>query len=352
MVQDHEDRIDHGRGDVPGRATRGALRAAVAAAVLTAWLPFAPAVRADDAPAPAATAPAATAAPAAPAADTASAPAAMPADDPVVAQRGDVKLTASQVRDMIRYADPDQRQLWESNPGALLQAVRDRLLRIGLLHEAEAHAWDKRDDVAYRVEAAREDAIAASWIAAQVAGDPSFPNDQQVQTAYDANKAKLTVPRQYHVAQIYLSVPQGAGKPADDEAQRKLSDLRQQLLKQHADFATLAKRYSDEKSTAVNGGELGWVREDALLPQIRAAVQGMADNTLSEPVRSQNGWHLIKLLGVKQPAQATLAEARDTLVRAMRQERLVEGQHNYLANMLKQQPIEVNEIELSKFSAK
>ncbi len=61
---------------------------------------------------------------------------------------------------------------------------------------------------------------------------------------------------------------------------------------------------------------------------------------------------MIKLLGSKPATQATLAEARDTLVKAMRQERLVEGQRNYLANMLKQEPIQVNEIELSKLSAK
>ena len=141
--------------------------------------------------------------------------------------------------------------------------------------------------------------------------------------------------------------------PGIADAEKNLDrDLVHALLKQHADFAALAKRYSDEKSTAVNGGELGWVREDALVPQIRTVVQGMADGALSDPVRSPAGWHLVKLLGVKQPAQATLAEARETLVRAMRQERLAEAQRSYLANMLKQVPIEVNEIEMSKFSTK
>ena len=335
-----------------------ALRTAAAAAVLALWLPLASPLRADDAPPPATTTPpAATTTPAAPTTPTAPAAAgsadAAPANgDPVVAQRGEDRMTASQVRDMIRFADPEQRTLWQTNPGALLQAVRDRLLKVGLLQEAETHAWEKHEDVAYKAKLAAEDAIEASWISAQVAGDPSFPSDAQVQAAYDANKTKLTLPRQYRVAQIFLSVPQGSPKQADDEAQHKLADLRQQLLKQHADFAALAKRYSDEKSTAVNGGELGWVREDALVPQIRTVVQGMADGALSDPVRSPAGWHLVKLLGVKQPAQATLAEARETLVRAMRQERLAEAQRSYLANMLKQVPIEVNEIEMSKFSTK
>jgi hypothetical protein len=322
------------------------MRGAVAAALLAACLPLAAGARADDAapaPAPDANAPAAPAA---------TSPAAAALEDPVVAQRGDVKITASEVRNLIRFADADTRHQMETNPNALLQAVRDRLLRLTLLADAQSHGWDKRDDVAYRAQVAREDLIASSWIATQVAGDPNFPTDDQVQAAYDQNKAKLLVPRQYHVAQIFLTLPAGASKQSEDDAQRKLSDLRQQMLKQHAEFGVLAKRYSDEKASAPNGGELGWLREDALLPPVRVAVQGMAEGAISEPVRSQNGWHLIKLLGVKAPTQATLAESRDVLVKALKQERLVEGQRAYLANMLKQQPVQVNEIELSKFTAK
>ena len=334
MVQGRDHRIDQQRRFAGG---------ASAAAIVLAGLLFAGGARADDAAPPA---------PAPAPARTQATPPAKPANDPVVAERGDVKITASQVRDMVRFADPEQRHQMETNPGALLQIVRDRLLKLALLDEAKAHQWDKREDVAYHAELAREDSIAGSWIAMQVAGDPSFPTDDQVQAAYDANKSKLMVPRQYHLAQIFLAVPQGAGKQTEDEDQRKLADLRQQVLKQHTDFAVLAKRYSDEKASGANGGELGWLREDQLVPQIRAAVQALAEGALSEPVRSPSGWHLIKLLGVKAPAPATLAEARDALVKAMRQERLVEGQRNYLANMLKQQPVQVNEIELSKFNPK
>ncbi len=331
-------------GIMGGRNGARAVKHLVLAATLAAML-CAGIARADDT-----TPPAPTPAPAGAAPATAAAPAST--DDAVVAQRGDVKLTAGAVRDLIRYADPDQRHLLETNPSALLQAVRDRLLKMVLVQQAEAAGWDKREDVAFRIKLARDETLAGTWIASQVAGDPSFPTDEQIQAAYEANKAKLMLPRQYHVAQIFLAVPPGAAKQVEDDDQHRLTDLRQQLIKQHADFATLAKKYSDEKATAANGGDLGWVREDTLLPPIRAAVQGLADGAVADPVRSPNGWHLVKLIATKPPAQATLAEARDTLVKAMRQERLVEGQRNYLGNMLKQEPIQVNEIELNKLSAK
>jgi peptidylprolyl isomerase len=344
MVQD--DRT----GTTPAGAIARVVRAVLAIALIAGSPLLASGARADEAPAPAAPAAPATGAPGA--AAPAAAQAAPASDDPVVAQRGDVKLTAGAVRDLIRNADPEQRRFLESNPSALLQAVRDRLLKMVLVQQAEAVGWDKRPDVAFRVALARDEAIASTWIGSQVPDDPNFPSDAQLQAAYDANKSKLMLPRQYHVEQIFIPELPGASKQTEDADQHKLVDLKQQLTKQHADFATLARRYSLEKGVADNGGDLGWVREDTLAPPIRAVLQGLAEGTVADPVRSQNGWHLIKLLATKPVSQASLAESRDALVRAMRQERVVEAQRAYLGGLIKQQPIEVNEAELSKLATK
>jgi peptidylprolyl isomerase len=355
MVRDERNGIDPGvlHG---GRAMKHLVLAATAAAMLAAG-----AARADDAtptptPTPPAAAPAApapaVAAPATPADGTPAAATPAAPEDPVVAQRGDVKLTASAVRNLIRYSDPDQRHLLETNPTALLQAVRDRLLKLSLVRQAESKGWDKRDDVVYRLKLARDEVIAGSWVLGQVPDDPNFPSDAQIQAAYEANKSKLMLPRQYHIAQIYLPLPRDASKQTDDDDQRKLADLRQQLTKQHADFAALAKRYSEDKGSGPNGGDLGWVRDDAMVAPVRAAVEGLAEGGISQPVRGPSGWHLVKLIAVKAPSQATLDEARDALARAMRQERVNDWQRNYISAMIKQQPIEVNEVELNKLAAK
>jgi len=344
-------------GSTPARAVTRIVCAVLASAVVAGPTTLTAPARAAD-PAPSAPSSPATPAPTpTPTTTTTSAPApvaatAVPAGDPVVAQRGDVKLTASAVRDLIRNSDPEQRRFLESNPSALLQAVRDRLLKMVLVRQAEANNWEKRPDVAFRIGLARDEAIAATWIGSQVPDDPNFPTDAQLQAAYDVNKAKLMLPKQYHVEQIFFPELPGASSQTEDADKQKLLELKQQLVRQHADFATLAKRYSLEKGAADNGGDLGWVREDALAPPIRAALQGVADGTVLDPVRSTNGWHLIKLIASKAPTQATLAQSRDALVRAMRQERVVELQRAYLSNLLKEAQIEVNETELNKLSAK
>jgi peptidylprolyl isomerase len=274
------------------------------------------------------------------------------AADPVIAQRGSVVLKASDVRDMLANADPPVRAQMEHDPAVLAQKVRERLMQLVLLDEAKSRGWDQRPDVAYHAELARQGAIEESWITSQVAGDPNFPTDEQVQAAYDQNKSKLMVPRQFHLAQIFVAVPANASKQVDEDAQHKLAELRQQAVKAHGDFAALAKQSSDDKASAPNGGDMGWLREDTLIPPIRSSVAGLAEGAVSEPLRSPQGWHIVKLLGTRPAAPATLAEARETLVRAMRQERLVQGERSYLANLVQKEPIQLNEIELGKLTTK
>jgi len=274
------------------------------------------------------------------------------ADDPVVAQRGAVALKASDVRQILAMADPDIRNQMERDPAVLAQKLRDRLLQLSILDEAKAKQWDQRPDVAWRAELAREAAIEESYVAAQVAVDPAFPSEEQIQAAYEANKSKLIAPKQYHVAQIFVAAPQTDSVQADADALRRANDLRQQVVKSHADFAALAKARSNDTASAANGGDLGWVREDGMIAPIRGALAGLPDGGISEPVRSPQGWHLVKLLGTRPAAPVSVAEAHETLVRALRQEHMVQAQRAYLTNQLQQTPIQLNEIELSKFATK
>jgi parvulin-like peptidyl-prolyl isomerase len=274
-----------------------------------------------------------------------------PPADPVVAQRGTVTLTASQVRALLAGADPETRQQMQRDPRLLLQRVRDRLVQLVLLDRAKADKWDERPDVIYRAEQAKQSAIAESYLAGQTPLPADFPTDQQIAAAYEANKAKLMLPRQYHLAQILVAVPQDAPAADEAQAQKRAADLRRQIVDGHKDFGQVAKQSSDDKTSAPNGGDLGWVRDDLLVPPLRQTLAPLTNGAVSDLVRTPDGWHVVKVLGIRPPAMATLAEAHDTLVRAMRQEREVQMQRKYVADLLQQEPIRIDQVELWKQTA-
>jgi peptidyl-prolyl cis-trans isomerase SurA len=82
---------------------------------------------------------------------------------------------------------------------------------------------------------------------------------------------------------------------SDEDAQSKLKALKDRI-EAGDDFATLARGHSDDKGSAIKGGDLGWVQPGALVPEFEDAMSHLDINRLSDPVQSQFGWHLIQVL--------------------------------------------------------
>jgi peptidyl-prolyl cis-trans isomerase SurA len=82
---------------------------------------------------------------------------------------------------------------------------------------------------------------------------------------------------------------------SENEARRRLNELRRRILAKEADFADLARANSDDASSA-RGGELDWVYPGDTVPEFERAFQELQIGEISEPVRTQFGMHLIQVL--------------------------------------------------------
>ena len=276
-----------------------------------------------------------------------------PAPDTVVAQSGPNTLTVAGLRQLLDFVSPDQRRQAEGDPAAMANLIRSQFVQLSLLAEAKAKKFDQSPAVAYRAEQARQSAIVQSYVASITAPPADYPAEAEIQAAYDANKARLLVPRQYDLAQIVVLVPAGATRAQEDEAQKKITDLRVQAAKPGGEsFADLARKLSEDSASAKDGGALHRMREDILLPQVRDAVAGLQENALSEPVRVADGWHLFKLLGTKPAGTPPLAEVRDQIAGALRQQRTAENERKMVDELLRRQPVRVDEIRLQQVFAK
>lgn len=80
----------------------------------------------------------------------------------------------------------------------------------------------------------------------------------------------------------------------DNQARVRAEEVRQRLA-QGEDFALVAREVSDDSGTALNGGELGWVRPGQTVPAFEEAMRSLGENQLSQPVRSQFGYHIIEV---------------------------------------------------------
>lgn len=292
---------------------------------------------------PKAAAPAsANALPAAPAAAQGAAANAKGSDD-VIARVGGTNISADEIRSYVAALGARERAAFAQEPGLLSQAVRMMLANRLVLQEVAAKKWDQQPNVAEQLERVRENAVVELYLQTVSAPPAGFPSEDELQKVYDANRAAFLMPRQFQLAQIYVALPKDSDRAAEDKAKKGVEDIQRRLKAPGADFAAIANETGESK----NGGDLGWVAENQVRPEIRNQVMELAKNVVSDPIKLDDGWHIIKLIDTKASYTRTLPEVRDLLVQQIRSERAAAMRRAYLAELLKQHPPVINELALS-----
>ncbi|MFI3218064.1 MAG: peptidylprolyl isomerase, partial [Methylococcales bacterium] len=127
----------------------------------------------------------------------------------------------------------------------------------------------------------------------------------------------------------------------DAEAKKRILALKARIT-DGDDFAALARAHSDDKGSALKGGELGWVEPGSLVKPFEDAMVKLTINQISEPVQSQFGWHLIQVLDRKNKDNAS--EHKKNLVReSIRKRKIEEETELWLRRLRDEAYVEIHE---------
>ena len=269
-------------------------------------------------------------------------------DTNVIARVGDTEIKLDEIRAGIESLDAREQAALARDPSLLNQTVRTLLMRRVVLKEALAKHWDTEPAVATLIQRARDNAVIGSYLQSVSKPPDSYPTESELQAAYDARKSQLLVPRQFRLAQIFVALPKNADKTSTEKAQAKLETIKKSLHQSGADFATVAKANSEEPESATRGGELGWLTESQIQPEVRSQLGSLSKNSISEPIRLDDGWHILKMIEIKEPYTPALEEIRSALAQQLRNEKTQANSQAYLGKLLQQTPVAINELALSK----
>lgn len=270
----------------------------------------------------------------------------------VIARVGNLDVKLEEVKTALAKLDQREQDAITKDPALLNQVVRLLLVQRLMLNEATSKKWDEKPQVKIAIDRARESAITESYLQSVSQPAPGYPSETELEVAYDQAKPSLAVGRQWKLAQIYVAAPEGTAKADVEKAEAKLAEVKKALTDKSADFAALAKKHSDEAASAAQGGEIGWMVEAQIQPEIREAATKLTAGAQSEAVRMKDGWHILKCLEIKEPSTAPLDQVRTVLIERMRQERAKANSQAYMAALLEKNPVSINEISLAKALAK
>ncbi len=304
----------------------------------------------DSAPAPTTAAAAAQVRTATPEA----APAAPATPPPVVLARvGDQPITVDEFRaEMARRGGRIQGQFStvEQRRALLDEMIQQR----AVLAQARKEGLDR--DPEYR--ATIERMLTTQYLRTHL--DPELdkievPADE-VKAFYDAHPTEFLTPERIRAAWIFLSVSAKAEPAQVEKARQRLLAARDEAAKLPAEtrnFGEVAKRYSEDGATRYVGGELGWLYADQAesyrwgADLVRAAFALQAPGSLSEPLRHEKGWYLLKLVE-REAAKPTPIEKLAAGIRSrILKERREAARTSFFAQLLAGTTVAVDEARLA-----
>jgi len=216
-------------------------------------------------------------------------------ESPVVATINGQQITEADLALAQEELGPQFGQMPEDQRrAAALSAVIDVRL---FASEAQKEGIDKTDEFQRRTEFLRQRALHSAYIDANVVKPIT---DEELNARYEEEVAKIPQQEEVHARHILVD--------SEEEAKNIITQL-----DEGGDFAEIAKEKSKD-GAAANGGDLGYFTEGAMVPEFSKAAFAMEPGTHSEePVKTQFGWHVIKVEDKRMQPPPALEQVKDQI---------------------------------------
>ncbi|MCC6716391.1 MAG: peptidylprolyl isomerase [Acetobacteraceae bacterium] len=221
-------------------------------------------------------------------------PASTPAPDPVIARVNTTEIRLSDVADAAQSLPAEMRAM---PPTMLFPLLRDQLIdRAAIVDLARRRGMDKEPAVARQMARAQDQALQTALISRDVG---PLVGEPELRARYARDIAGKPGEEEVHARHILLAT--------EAEAKTVTAELRK-----GADFATIAKARSTDKASG--DGDLGFFKKGDMVPEFAAAAFALKPGQVSEtPVKSQFGWHVIRVEARRSAPPPTFEESYEGL---------------------------------------
>jgi peptidyl-prolyl cis-trans isomerase C len=204
-----------------------------------------------------------------------------------------------------------------------------------LLIEANKEKIENEKEFQTRLLDIKEQLQIESLLKKKIASNAQL-NDEELKKYYDANKDKFKKEKEINTRHILL-------KTEEEAKQIK------EKLQNGEDFVELAKKFSIDPNAKTTGGELGFYPKGSLLPEYEDVAFKLAKvGQVSGIVKSQYGYHIIRLEGAKPPTFVAFDEVKDFIKQQIAQEKQKELVEKYIEDLKKSSKITINETLLKE----
>lgn len=215
----------------------------------------------------------------------------------VIAEVNGTPITSEQFKKEIKNLPPQLQVMAQSAEGKK-ELLDTMVIREIILQQAKKDGLDKSQDVADRLADLKDKVVVEAYLKKKLESEAAV-SDADLQKMYEQNKERFRTGDQIRASHILV------------KSEKEAQDVESQL-KKGANFEELAKKLSTD-SSASKGGDLGWFSKGNMVPDFEKAAFGLKEGQISDPVKTQFGYHIIKVTGKRPAGIMPFSEVKEQL---------------------------------------
>jgi peptidyl-prolyl cis-trans isomerase C len=265
--------------------------------------------------------------------------AAFAGDGPTLASVGDNKITVAEFEKFISSYPEDRRKFLAENPRNK-EALLIRMVHVKVLSNvARQRGLDKDERIRQQIDYNAEE-ILAQELLRQVAADINITEDE-LRSYYKVNEKSFSVPETVKARHILVGTQENVSA-ADEETARKKAEGILKRVRSGEDFARLAEEFSDDPDSKKKGGDLGFFGRGSMVKPFEDAAFSMKPGDVSGIIRTNFGFHIIKVEEKKEASIEPFDTAKDRLRPRLRELLSQEKSKDLLDNAMKDAKVEMH----------
>lgn len=236
--------------------------------------------------------------------------AALAADDPVLAQVGDWKITKSGFQKLMSYY-PEAKQYLEGQPQNQETFLRRLVQTHVIAGIARKKGFDKKPEIREQLDLNINNYLATQFLKMEIA-DKIAVTEEDMSNYYTTHRDEFRTPEQVKASHILLRVDANAPADVKGKAKDKAADILKRV-KAGEDFAKLASEFSDDPGSKAKGGDLGFFSKGRMVKPFEDAAFTLKPGEVSDVVESQFGYHIIRVTEKKSAVEQPYESVKDSV---------------------------------------
>jgi peptidyl-prolyl cis-trans isomerase C len=247
----------------------------------------------------------------------------------ILAQRGKGVVTQEMFTARADQIPADIRTPTLRSGNRLRDVINSMLLKSQLAADAREAGFDKEKIVVDRMQLAAENELAQAWLEHYVDMQPDADYEQLAREQFLLNQENIISSPKIDVSHILVSTD----KRSDEEAKALANDIYQQIEADPEKFDELVMEYSEDPSAKSNRGSFKNIKKGDMVKPFEDAAFALQPGEISVPVKTQYGYHIIRLDAYYPPRKQTFEEVKDQLIESERKKHRERIERDYLESL-------------------